>query len=341
MTATADTRLLTLRTLVAGVAGGAVFAVAGLPVPWLAGSMTAVAAVAVMGHRVHLPKQLLDLGMLVAGIAMGSTVTPEALATVARYPLSLLGLLIAVALIIATSAAVLERGFGWDRPTAVLSSVPGALTAVMATAVQSSGDVRRIAIVQSLRLYVLVGILPIALSSTVAMAPERAATAMSAGGMAMVFSLAFALAALFEKARVLMSLFLGGMAAAALLHAFAIVRGDLPEPIVMSGFLLIGVFCGIRFQGMTLRAIMALLRPGLVSLAATLAVAGVMAVVVHVLTGIRLADVLVAFAPGAVEAMILIGASLGLDALYVSTHHVARTLLLNTVTPLLVRAKAR
>ena len=40
-----------------------------------------------------------------------------------------------------------------------------------------------------------------------------------------------------------------------------------------------------------------------------------------------------AFAPGGVEAMIMMGAAMGLDTLYISTHHVIRSVALNLVTP--------
>jgi hypothetical protein len=44
------------------------------------------------------------------------------------------------------------------------------------------------------------------------------------------------------------------------------------------------------------------------------------------LSGVGLADALLAFAPGGLEAMMVLALVLGLDPLYVGTHHLARFL---------------
>jgi uncharacterized membrane protein AbrB (regulator of aidB expression) len=46
----------------------------------------------------------------------------------------------------------------------------------------------------------------------------------------------------------------------------------------------------------------------------------------------------VAFAPGAVEAMTVLAFALGLDPLYVGSHHLARFLLISLVAPPLLRS---
>ena len=54
------------------------------------------------------------------------------------------------------------------------------------------------------------------------------------------------------------------------------------------------------------------------------------------LAGVGLADALVAFAPGGLEGMMVLGLVLGLDPLYVGVHHLVRFLGIGLVLPVAV-----
>ena len=47
-----------------------------------------------------------------------------------------------------------------------------------------------------------------------------------------------------------------------------------------------------------------------------------------------------AFSPGALEAMIILSLVLGLDPVYVATHHLVRMLLIGFVLPVVMRPRA-
>jgi membrane AbrB-like protein len=323
----------TVMTLLAGLAGGAAFHAAGLPVPWLSGALTVVAALAMAGAPIRMPNNLKDLGFLVAGVSLGSTVTPEAVATIQRYPVSIIGLLVSVVATVALSKTILERIFGWDRPTAFLAAVPGALSMVMALAAESSGDVRRIAVCQAIRLFTLVAIMPLLITATTAPVPAIEHPVVSPGGMAVMFGLTFVVAAFMSRFNFANPMFLGGMVTGTLLHVTGAIPGELPPFLSIAGMLMIGVFSGVRFVGTTPRDLAAIFKPALAALSAALLVSLAFGIFVHWSTGLKLAEVLVAFAPGGVEAMIMMGAAMGLDTLYISTHHVIRSVALNLVTP--------
>lgn len=325
----------TALTLVLAVAGGAGFSAAGLPVPWLSGPMVLIGALAIAGYSVAMVRLARDLGFLVAGTALGSTVNHEALALLARYPLSLIGLTAGVVAVVAVSTLLLQRRYAWDRTTAFLASVPGALSVVMAVAADSKADVQRIVVVQSVRLFVLMVVLPFAivLAPGATFAPPRNVTSLSE--LAVLFAAATALASLFLWLRVVSALFLGGMVASAALHLSGAIPDVVPDLVMQTGTLVIGAYCGVRFVGTTPAQLVALLRPSLEALAITLGLSLVAALAVHALTGINLAAVLVAFAPGGLEAMVLLGAAMGLDTLYISTHHTVRIIALMLATPVI------
>jgi membrane AbrB-like protein len=325
---------ITARTIAIALCGGWIFARLDLPAPWFSGPMLATALMSMSGRAVLLPVPLRDLGLFIAGVAMGSMVSPEALALLARYPVSLAGLAISMLAGVFISAALLERRYGWDRPTAILSSIPGALTVVMILAAECKADSRKVAVVQAFRLFVLVAAMPLAVASATAISERPPQNVVGAADMAALFASAVALYAVLAALRATNALFLGAMVSAMLLHLTSLVPGALPDPVALLGFVLCGVFSGVRFEGLTVRMLAGMIGPAALSFSVTMAAAALCGLAVVLLTGLGLPDVMIAFAPGAFEPMILVGAALGLDTLYISTHHVARTLAVNTLLPL-------
>ncbi|MDI1343150.1 MAG: AbrB family transcriptional regulator, partial [Pseudolabrys sp.] len=64
------------------------------------------------------------------------------------------------------------------------------------------------------------------------------------------------------------------------------------------------------------------------------------AVLVQMLT-LPLAEVMIAYAPGAVDAMLLLALALNLDPVYVGAHHLARIFFVLLTMPIVVRRGAR
>ena len=127
------------------------------------------------------------------------------------------------------------------------------------------------------------------------------------------------------------------MIAAGLTHATGFIHGAAPSFIADLSMFLIGVFAGSRFVGLSGAALRAMLMPAIVLFIVTTLVAIIGAMATYVLVGTPLAEALVAFAPGGLEAMVVLGMSMGLDPLYVSSHHIARFVMIAAGLPLLAR----
>jgi uncharacterized membrane protein AbrB (regulator of aidB expression) len=56
---------------------------------------------------------------------------------------------------------------------------------------------------------------------------------------------------------------------------------------------------------------------------------------------VPLAEVMIAYAPGAVDAMLLLALALNLDPVYVGAHHLARIFFVLLTMPIVVRRGAR
>ena len=83
-------------TLAYAATGAAALGLAGLPAGWLSGSIIGVSAAALAGRHPFVPPQVGRVVYVILGISLGSSVTPETVATMVTWPLSMLALAIAM-----------------------------------------------------------------------------------------------------------------------------------------------------------------------------------------------------------------------------------------------------
>jgi membrane AbrB-like protein len=329
-------------TVAAGTAGGALAAVLSLPAGWLVGSMIVCAALVIGGVPLFMPDWLRKIVFVLLGLSMGSAFTPETLATMFKWPASLVGLAVAVVGVVAGCVLYLHRVAAWSKPTAFFASVPGAMSYVLALALRSNADTRLVVVAQMLRLMVLMALLPIIVRATMPFELPPPAPASSpafglAAGLAIEIAAGFALGFLFEWLKVPAGLMLGGMIAGAIIHLSGTVSGMMPQEILIPCQVLLGAFIGLRFSGTDVRLLLGAAVPSLVSFVIAIAIAAGVAAVVAWGLDLPLGQVLVAFAPGGLEAMTIMAFVLGLDPAYVGVHQLARFLGISLILPFFAR----
>jgi len=336
--------LATALTLAFAAAGGVAFAGLGLPAPYLSGAMVGATLALILRVELHLPNVLRDLTMVVLGVSMGAGVTPESLTQMARWPTSLLALVLVIVAIVLVGTLTLRR-LGWDRVTAIYATAPGALSTVIILADQAGANMRRVVIAQSLRIFVLVAVLP----SVIVLVEGSAAGAGAMQpavhpGQGMVTGpaeyLVMAAAALLGVGACRLvglpaPLLVGAMIGSAIVHGAAIVTAPVPNAVLIPCFVVLGAFIALRFRGTTWAGLKAELVASFACMATTGAVAVAGALVAHRLLGLPLGEVLVAYAPGGIEAMIIMAFALGLDVAYVATHHLVRFVAIALALPAL------
>ena len=132
-----------------------------LPAGWVAGGLLAVAIASLAGVNTAFPSVLQAPVFLVIGISSGSGVSQETLHQMRTWPGSFVILGIALVAMIASSSWWLQRRCGWSRGDALLASLPGALTLVIAVGEGLKADMKKVAISQSLRVVILVEPIPL------------------------------------------------------------------------------------------------------------------------------------------------------------------------------------
>lgn len=323
--------IATVVTLLLAAAGGTLFFLLDFPAPWLSGGMIGAVAGMLCGIELHMPHRLRDAIVAVTGASMGATITPATLQAMAHWPLSLVVLIIAVGGIMA-AAVVAARPWGWDRDTAIFASAPGAFSTVLILAEEMRANLPRVIVAQSLRIFILVAVLPWVVAvlepGALATTPVRGIPGLGliTGPLeyAVILVLAVSGAVLFYTLKVPAGLLLGACVGNALLHATGLVTAPVPQSVLIPCYVMLGAFMALRFKGSSWQAFKGDIGASLAVFLAALTVSLVGAAAVAKLLDIPFAAALVAFAPGGIEAMIIMAFALGLDVAYVGTHHLVR-----------------
>lgn len=326
-----------LRTLAVGSAGGAVFWLLGLPLPWLSGAAAAVAGMALAGKPLGIPAKVREAAIMLLGLTMGATVTPETLALLPRWPATMLGLAGAMVSAMFASAKYLQYVHGLDPLTARFGSLPGGSSWVMALAIGSNCDPRRVAVIQLVRMMAIMLLLPTFLaifgwdaSGGAARRSDHEVRLDQLFCLVVLCSLS-SLALNFLK--IPASTMLGAMLAAAATYGSGLFDSKIPDWLMSSVLAVLGSALGATFAGTNVRLVIETIKAGLGSLFVASAVTLGWAWPLGRLLELPVTQVWLSFAPGGVETTTILALALGLDGAFVAAHHVVRMALLNLAGP--------
>lgn len=341
----ADLRNLA-ETMLFAAFGGLALGLAGMPAGFLSGSILFVAIAALAGRPMRVPAPLMRVLIVLIGISLGAVVTPETLRGIASYPLSLAVLIVATASITAAGTIYLRMVHGWDSLTAYLGSVPGGLSQVMALAIEYKADVRAVAIVQTARIIILAVGLPALFAGLGLIDHVAAPTLVSfdpsqAGELAILVAASSVAAIIAQRLRFPGGLLFGAMVTSGVLHGTDTLRVVMPWWLTYSVMIAFGAVSGARFANTPLRLLLQYTGAAFGVFAVAVIVAAGFAGLLLLLLDIPAAEVMVAYAPGAVDAMLLLALALGFDPVYVGTHHLVRIIFVMGTTPFVVRLRAR
>jgi membrane AbrB-like protein len=333
-----------IETLVVGAAGGLLFMWAHLPGGLISGAMIAVGIAALAGRPLAVPPILTQSVLLLLGISLGSLMSRQLIQHIGSYPLTI-GLL-ALATFCSTfgSSFYLQRVHGWDQTSAFLAGSPGALSQITILAAEKGADVPAIAVVQTMRVIILTAALPLLLALT-GIAPSSPPAV--AGAIASPFELAILIAASIAVALLLRlvkfpaSWMFGAMIASSVLHGTGAIEGGLPPWVRGVALVGIGALIGSRFARMKIKTLFSHVNAALGSFAVAILISAIFVAVIVLTTHVRFSDVIVAFAPGAMDAMLALALTLHIDPIFVGAHHLSRFVFVTITTPGIVHLFGR
>jgi uncharacterized protein len=130
------------------------------------------------------------------------------------------------------------------------------------------------------------------------------------------------------------------MIGSGLLHGGGWVHAVLPWWIAGAAMITLGAVAGSRFANTTPRMLFGFLGAAFGSFAVAIAVASCFVLLVTRILPFPAADVVVAYAPGAQDTMMVLALALHLDPVFVGAHHLARFFVVTFMVAFLARRVA-
>jgi uncharacterized protein len=331
-------------TLAIGTIGGVLFLLTGLPGGLISGAMIAVGMAAMLGRPLHMPPILTQAILVLLGISLGSLMSRQLLQHMSAYPLTIGLLALATFCTTFGSGYYLQRIHGWDRTSAFLAASPGALSQITILAIEKGADVQGIAVVQTLRVIALTAALPLLLALTglaSSSSPNLAMTVASPIALIGLIGASVSAALLLRIAKFPASWMFGAMIGSSVLHGAGLIEGGLPPPLRNIALVGIGTLIGSRFARIKTRTLLGHVTAAFGAFAVAIVITGIFVAMIASTTSIRLADILVAYAPGAMDAMLALALTLHIDPIFVGAHHLSRFVFITIATPGIVHLFGR
>src|SRR5215467_7442622 len=245
------TGMALLATFAIGLVGGYVSKLLHFPLPYMTGALLVTAALGLAGAPVRSVWQARAAGQFVTGTAIGTGFTPALLLTILTLlPMLVVGAVISVA-IGAAGALILMRLGKVDSRTAFLAAMPGGVIEMANVAARVGADPLPIMVLQTMRVGLTVTVAPF-LATVLAehgTAQEIVrAEVMSWLTIAMLMAASLVGGFALWLIRLPNCWFLGSIAAVAVIGAFGLVQGRVPDAMLVVAQVIIGVSIGTQYR---------------------------------------------------------------------------------------------
>jgi len=314
---------------------GTLFAWLRTPLPWLLGPLLAMAACNFAGAALRSPPAGREAGQVVIGTALGLYFTPLVAREVAAYwPLLIVAALFAILLGV-FGGWTLSRIAGTDRTTAFFASVPGGATEMTLQGEQLGARPDRVALAQSLRILMVVLLVPSALTYSGVHGTDTyqpALVPLHWPALLLLLALAGAAGLALQRLRVPNAFMFGPLAVVIALTASAVEFSLLPTGLSSFAQVFLGCALGARFERQSLASAPRFVAGVVGSVLVVIVVSAGFGAVLAALSGVPWPTMVLALAPGGIAEMCITAKVLQLGVPLVTAAHVVRVLILITGT---------
>lgn len=317
-------------TAVAALAGGLLWQALDWPLPWVTGALVGTAALAMTGFRVCCPPLLFLLAQWLIGAAVGARFLPSAVTQLAAHAGAMFAAAIGSLLLGLALACLLRRWGRLDAATALLASLPGVSGEMVRLAHEHGARADHVAIVQTVRLSLVVLLVPPAFQwlqpGFAAPLPTPAMPDLLSQGWLLFAALA---------GSVCLRRLIGGIGwfIGALIGAAAVTASGLPVaapagPLTDAAQLLLGWSLGSRFTRHSLSLLPRLVSVAVVLNTAVIGCGAVLGLALARWSGLSQTSAILGAIPGGVAEMCITAAALGEPVALVAAFHVVRVVAL-------------
>jgi membrane AbrB-like protein len=326
------------------VAGGALCAWARTPLPWMIGSILAMAIAQIAGLELEPLPGGRDAGLVIVGTALGLHFTAPVVHQVASYWPWFVALGFAGIAMGGTSGWLLARLSGTDRATAWFAMMPGGASEMAMTGERHGARTDSVAFAHSMRMLLTVTIFPIAITLAGFSAHEEfqdAFIAFSVPKIAVLFAIAAACGWLARRIGLPTAYMIGSLASTVALTVNGIQLSSVPTGFSSLAQVLLGCSLGARFDRTFLKSAPRFVAALVPSITLTLVLAALVGWGLALACGVYVGSGLLAAAPGGIAEMSITAKVLHMGVAFVTAAHVVRyvivVLFTGTVFKLLTR----
>jgi hypothetical protein len=310
--------------------GGAVCAWLRTPLPWMVGSLFAMAAAQMAGARLRPLPGGRDAGMLVVGVTLGLYFTLPVIREVATYWPWFIFLGFAAIGLGAASGLLLMRLGKVDRATAYFGSMPGGASEMAQIGERYGAAPDRVAFAHSFRMLLVVSLIPAAITLAGFSATEdyRPVTVpFDPQGLAILFALAAAAGLIARRIGAPTAFTMGPLFATIALTASGVSLSSVPTPFTNAAQVLLGCTLGARFDRSFIAFAPRYVAALVPSIALMLGLAALVGWAISATSGAYLGTALLSAAPGGIAEMTITAKVLRIGVAFVTAAHVVRYLI--------------
>jgi membrane AbrB-like protein len=321
--------------LVLCASAGALFFWLHIPLPWMLGPLVAMAASNFAGGDLRAPKGGREFGQVVIGTALGLYFTPVVAKEVAAYwPVLIVSALFAILLGV-FGGWTLSRIAGTDRTTAFFASVPGGAMEMTLQGERLGARPDRVALAQSLRILMVVVLVPFALTYSGVHGSDNylpASSMLDWPRLVALLALSAAAGAVLNRLNVPNAFMFGPLLVVIPLTASEIEFSSVPGGLSSAAQVLLGCNLGARFERRSLASAPRYVVGVLGAVVVALLISAGFAIALAWVSGIPWPTMVLALAPGGIAEMCVTAKVLQLGVPLVTAAHVARVIILITTT---------
>jgi membrane AbrB-like protein len=334
-----------IAVVVGAVAVGVAFAAIGVPSPALFGGLVAglVRALGLRG-RARVPGPATTVGQAVIGVTMGALVDLATLRTVAAHWLPVLLVTLATLALSLGAGLLLRLQRGISPVTGAFAMIAGGASGIIAMARDLGADERMVAVLQYLRVLLIVVLMPVVATVAYGASAVGASPVADSSGAdwrsGLLFTVGCSVVGLVagRLVRLPVAALLGPMVAAAAVDLTGLGGGaEVPGPVKHAAFLVIGLQVGVSFTRDSLRTIGRALPLALAVIVGLILVSAGLGAVLAAATGASALDGYLATTPGGLYAVLATASDSGADVTFVLAVQVLRLFVMLLSAPLVAR----
>lgn len=310
-----------------------------------------VVALLVPGTTPRPPRWVASSGQAVIGVLSGALVQPATLAALAGTWWAVLGTVLATLVVSVLAGAVLARHRDVDLVTGSFALVAGGASGVTAMSRELGADQRVVAVVQYLRVLLVVLTMPVVAAALPQPDPSGQAQAVAGGlppgaawpadwaftAACVVLGLVLARRVALPAGSLLWPLLLATAASATGLTGGASV----PAALLVAAFVVVGLEVGLSFTRASLRQVARVLPLASACIVGLVVATAAVSIPLLRLAGASTLDAYLASTPGGLYAVLAVSAGTGGDTTLVLTVQVVRLVVMVLAAPLLATALRR